>query len=333
MNKDQSDKVISIGYVSSGKLPTGGYHYETFFTQQISDYLIKKGVKVNVLQHRQWRYFHGLQNIMLMFWGWKRSNSAVNIVTGRIGLSAFLRNVFSSRKTIVVLHNFDTHYLNSIYLKIYYNILFNCFRILRPKNICIVTGAKYWVAFFERRLDKGISVFGYPNLFDTYYYQSLKQKKQAKLICLGQFSGKNDSLISELADKLTYKGYSCYFATMNPNEVMQTPTYQILCESKEAYLKRLASAEYCLALTAINEGWNRMAHESILLGTPVIGYAKGGLGDLLQESNSFIVSNIEEAFQVILSNQVKTTSNEFIKRYDTQSSFNWLKPIIAFINN
>jgi hypothetical protein len=33
-----------------------------------------------------------------------------------------------------------------------------------------------------------------------------------------------------------------------------------------------------VCLIKVNEGWNRLAHESILIGTPVFGYGNGGLG-------------------------------------------------------
>jgi hypothetical protein len=36
-----------------------------------------------------------------------------------------------------------------------------------------------------------------------------------------------------------------------------------------------------------------LAHESILIGTPVLGYGNGGLGELLKKSHSIIVQDID----------------------------------------
>jgi glycosyltransferase involved in cell wall biosynthesis len=74
-------------------------------------------------------------------------------------------------------------------------------------------------------------------------------------------------------------------------------------ESPENYLQEMAASLYTLALPLFNEGWNRVAHESILVGTPVIGYPKGGLADLLKQSNSHMAHHKEDVLHIILNPQ------------------------------
>ncbi len=140
-------------------------------------------------------------------------------------------------------------------------------------------------------------------------------------------------MIFELAEQLFKRGYNCYFSTNNPNEAGSFYTYEIIAENRESYLKRMAESAYTIAFTSINEGWNRLAHESILLGTNVIGFNKGGLGDLLIESNFFIVENGDQALEIILAKKSSVTPDSFINRYAYTNASQFLESSVLFVNS
>jgi hypothetical protein len=94
----------------------------------------------------------------------------------------------------------------------------------------------------------------------------------------------------------------------------------------------MAAAQWTLALSNYQEGWNRTAHESILVGTPVIGYANGGLSDLLQLSHSKIVKSPNEAFRLICQNVHDDSSKAtFIEQFHTNKCNQYLQPILQFL--
>jgi glycosyltransferase involved in cell wall biosynthesis len=65
--------------------------------------------------------------------------------------------------------------------------------------------------------------------------------------------------------------------------------------SEGNYLKLLSVADVAAFLPRFNEGWTRAAHEALLCGTPLVGFDRGGLGDLLRGAGQ-IVCESEDAF-------------------------------------
>jgi glycosyltransferase involved in cell wall biosynthesis len=47
------------------------------------------------------------------------------------------------------------------------------------------------------------------------------------------------------------------------------------------------------------EGWNRTAHEAILVGTPVVGSGQGGMLELLEKSNQKVVTNFSDLDEIV----------------------------------
>ncbi len=153
------------------------------------------------------------------------------------------------------------------------------------------------------------------------HYIKNNKKKQ---IHLGQWSFKNHADVFEIAKHLTEQGYYCYFSTNFKDFASKTSTYEVVYFDKfENYLTQMALSEFTLALTGINEGWNRVAHESILVGTPVIAYAKAGLLNLINESKSIAANNIEEVLQAIENKNVQANPS-LLAHYDIKNAADYL---------
>lgn len=54
------------------------------------------------------------------------------------------------------------------------------------------------------------------------------------------------------------------------------------------YVCLLRSAEAVVTMSRFKEGWNRVAHEAMLVGTPVVGSGTGGMGELLRGGGQVI---------------------------------------------
>jgi len=154
------------------------------------------------------------------------------------------------------------------------------------------------------------------------------EKKKKKQIHLGQWSFKNHPDVFEVAKQLTAKGYYCYFSTNFKDFAAKNSNYEVVYfEQFEDYLTQMAASEFTLALTAINEGWNRVAHESILVGTPVIAYAKAGLLDLVNESNSYAAISIADVLKTIENKNVQVNSS-LLANYNIKNSEEYLYQIL-----
>ena len=60
------------------------------------------------------------------------------------------------------------------------------------------------------------------------------------------------------------------------------------------YLRLLSICDVVLAMSTFDEGWNRIAHEAMLLKRPVVGSGRGGLAELLKGGGQVICPEFQE---------------------------------------
>ena len=316
-----------IKYISYGKYETGGYKHELFFAEQLQQFLNQKGEHVSLKIDRKNRFYTNLFAYLKLFLLGLTANTNYNIVVARVALFAVLRNAFTQNKVYIVLHNFDEYDGKSFWLNLYYDALFFVLKNTKNDNISIVTVAPFWVKYFKEKIKHNINVFHFPNFFDGEFYSDFIAVNKKKQIHLGQWSFKNHADVFEIAKQLTEQGYYCYFSTNFKDFATKTSNYEVVYfDQFENYLTQMALSEFTLAITGINEGWNRVAHESILVGTPVIAYAKAGLLNLVNESKSIAASNMEEVLQGIENKNVQANSN-LLAHYDIKNAADYLNKI------
>ncbi|MBC7382281.1 MAG: hypothetical protein H7296_04710 [Bacteroidia bacterium] len=298
----------------------------------LQQYFIERETDTIITVKRKWDFFEStLSHLHLLAWAFKEGNAHINLTVSRLALPIIIRNVFNRNKTIIVWHYFDKNDGKSNALKIYYQLLFFILKLMPAKKVALITVAAFWEKFFCDQ--KGIKPsFLFPNFLDAEYYHYFKCSPKLNTIHLGQYSFKNDPAIFELSKQLMEAGYTCYFSTNNVEEAKTEKYFSIIYfEHFKDYVHKMAQSQYTLALTIINEGWNRVAHESLLSGTHVIGYCNGGLGDLLSGSNSIIVKNCSEVLAHIKNNKKPDINYEFLNKFNKVKAIDYLQPIIQFI--
>jgi hypothetical protein len=324
---------LKVKYISYGKYETGGYKHELFFARQLTQALGTQNEKCELIIERPNRFFETPIAYLKLFLLGLKANANYNVVVARVAVFAMLRNMFTQNKVYIVLHNFDKDDGKSTWLKWYYHLLFFLLKITPNKNVSIVTVAPFWVNYFKNKINHNIQVHLFPNFFENDDYEKIrnlieKTKGKKTQIHLGQWSFKNHSDVFEIAKQLTAKGYSCYFSTNFKDFAKKTTDYEVVYfEQFDDYLLQMAASEFTLALTAINEGWNRVAHESILVGTPVIAYAKAGLLDLVNESKSYAATNITDVVQAIENKNVQANPS-LLAHYDIKNAVDYLNKIL-----
>ena len=318
-------ELMRIHYLSYGIVETGGYRHEKCLYESVCNYWGKHGQIKAHLYRRNKLFQSFFEYLDLMTWAFFKSNADINIVTGRTALSAIFRNWFSNNEVWIVLHNFDPSDQKSNLLTKYYQWLFKLISSANNKRFKVIAVAPYWVDYFKNK--KGINqTYLFPNFFDVKAYEKYRKKEKERTVFLGQYSTKNDPLITALAKSLSEKNYHCYFATLDISEVKSyNGSYEIVYFPTHAFFLEAMSKSTCtLALSGVKEGWNRIAHESLLVNTPVVGFMRGGLGDLLKESKSTIVNSIEEAYNCIEGGVWVLPDQDFFERYDLSNTSNYL---------
>lgn len=319
---------MQIKYISYGILKTGGYRHEKSLFDTCVAYHQSKTNTEAILHRRKKLFTNIFAHLDLLIWSFFKSSGDINIVTARTAISAMLRNRFNKSEVWIVLHNFDPNDGKSKLLKWYYEQMFKMLKNSRHGRFKVLAVSPFWEKYFKE--EKQIKhTYLFPNLFRLSVYDEVATDKKNGWVHLGQFSGKNDPEIIRLAQALSSDGYYCYFSTLDDNAAKtHNGKYEIIkFFNFRDYLEHMARSCCTLALTGINEGWNRVAHESILVGTPVIGFDKGGLGDLLRESNSIIVKDVDEAYTCIRESLWVLPDKSFNEKYSLEKGFQYMEKL------
>lgn len=310
---------MEIRHLSHGSIETGGYRNELFFAQTLQHFIHNSTLKV----FRQRRNFSGLNHLALQWWGFKNGNAEHTVVVVRLAMVVLLRNIFTKNHIYIALHNYDENDNKPTLLALNYFLLFNFIKLFNQR-VVVFTGALFFQKLLEQKTRRKVYLF--PNFFNTEMLAGFKKPFKEKQIHLGQWSDKNSPALFILAQKLTTLGYHCYFSTLNEILVKVEENYEIVFfSSYEGYLKQMAESQYTIAFPAVKEGWNRVAHESILVGTTLLGLNKGGLGELLKESNMVTVNGVDQALEIIVSAKHPTPSESFLRRYDIANAPSFLE--------
>lgn len=338
--------MTDLTYISHGPQVTGGYLHEKHLADNLA-----MALHAPLQEKRQWQYFETPKaHISLLLWAFKNTQSSITLCVSRLAFSCILKNIFSKGKTLVVWHYYDDKDKKSKFLKAYYNLLIRASLLISPNKLAFVAVAPYWKNYFETEF-KLKKVFYFPNLFEPITYSKYKGTEKKKQIHLGQVSFKNSAELFFLAEQLFAKGYDCYFSTNDAKKVYQSKFYKVIYfENHSDYLQQMAASQYTLALPAIAEGWNRIAHESLLVGTQVIGFNKGGLGDLLRGANALLVGtkpinqavlafsekefgnnppppSVVNALFLILNNVNPPINTEFLSQFNSDKTDQYLQEI------
>jgi glycosyltransferase involved in cell wall biosynthesis len=271
--------------------------------------------------------------LSLWRYAFKHAKGNINLTVQRMVFPVLLAGILNGGKTIVVLHHYDKKEQNSWLYHLNIKLLIYLLKLDMDK-LKVVVVADYWKEWLLNKGVKEASIYVVPNLFDNEAYESLKHSIVKKeQIYLGQFGAKQHPLVFEIAKDLKLAGYYCFFTTPFIEGIQLASTFEVKHLTFEAYLKELASSLYAVCLTSFNEGWNRTAHESLMLGTPVVGNDAGGLGQLLKESHQPIVSTKDEVIALILQKQNIHIPDAFLKQYHISQILYYARPLVAYCGN
>lgn len=233
---------------------------------------------------------------------------------------------FGSTRNIAMIHHIDEQAHNGgLKHKWFYSRLFK-----RLKDFdTVVTVSKFWQQYFLDMGCKDVRVIY--NSFEPSDYrfdeQTIDDFKSSKgfatdrpLVYIGNASaGKG---VREVYNALKESNYQLVM-TGGTNRASDIPVTFLSLSALE-YRKLIASCTVVLAMSNMMEGWNRVAHEAMLCGVPVIGSGSGGMRELLEGGNQHIASgyhSLPALMETAINNRSELTRNglayvsQFDKRY------------------
>lgn len=204
----------------------------------------------------------------------------------------------ASRK-ILMWHHYDPDAFagGRIMLGLFYELLFK--RLLRHAGEidCLVVEGTYWRSFFTRFPFRRIEIIY--NAFDLAGYETHRDRVAA---VRHQLNPENRIMIY-VGQLLRYKGVREIHGALGSSD-----RYLLVGSGArdadlpirhfsgtfDEYKHMLAACDVSLSMSKMWEGWNRTAHESLLVGTPVIGNGVGNSGELLEGAGQRIVHGAGE---------------------------------------
>ncbi|MHA1284906.1 MAG: glycosyltransferase [Promethearchaeota archaeon] len=245
---------------------------------------------------------------------------------GDIDIFDYTKSVWSSFRNkasrIIIFHHFDRYVANKPFK---YKIYFNRF-LKSARSATVVTVSEFWKNFLEENGIKNIKIIY--NSFDiSKYIPTLSRIEFLKKFKLPDkpiiYLGKNSK-------KKTKKAYELIKSLEKNNLIITTGKVKefegpiCLDLNFKDYVNLLCHSSVTVLLPDFLEGWSRIAHESILCGTPVIGNGSGGMRELLEMTEQYILTYnhkdliLDKIKNIIISKErVKEEKIEKLRRFNT----------------
>lgn len=199
----------------------------------------------------------------------------------------------SAPKQILVAYHYDTAYCHPL-VKAHHYMTLRSLIGNKDKVAKLVVISKYWRDYFHELGFKNIETIycGFDkNEFavDQSVVESIRAKinpGNRKIVYIGNSQRKKG------ADKAyeALKAREDLLLITSGNRDIELPCLNLELNRKE-YLAFLKLSSVVVTFSQFKEGWNRVAHEAMMMGVPVIGSGFGGMGELLSGGGQKIVTD------------------------------------------
>lgn len=282
---------------------------------------------------KPWRYFEILN---LIFFYIKSSRDKTLVIRN---LETCL---WPSRANAIYLVFHVDWYASGFFSKLIQIWTWTVFRFFTPKDQPVVVISKYWKDFLKKK--------GFTNIhliycaFDSQNYNINDDEVESFL----QSNNLENKKIVYIGNPQFKKGADIAYEALKGTDVelvcsgegdLDIPVRRLKLNFKD-YLCLLKASTVVVTLSRFKEGWNRVAHEALLVGTAVIGSGRGGMGELLESTGQKIidVGNLTELKSLIQSylNEKPTlplSTFDYVRSFDTDRfQKEWIKLIDISLN-
>jgi len=243
------------------------------------------------------------------------------LITNNLFIYGLRLNKFN--KKILILHHINQGCIKSKKINNYIEK-----KILNSLNRfdAIVAVSNYWKKEIKQYTNKPIYVifnsFDIRLIYEVIYNFDVKKFKHKYnlpdskpiIYCGNSTYAKGIDIVSNYID------YNKYFIVTSGAKGLDFGQHHLNLSYSD-YLRLLSISDCSVLLSRMMEGWNRIAHESVLCGTPVIGRPIAGLGELLEVSRQERLEdaiNLNQVIEKVIANKELYTKagKEMLVKYN-----------------
>ena len=236
------------------------------------------------------------------------------------------------KKNVLIIHHIDIKY-SSLIMRLYYNYCLLFIFIFRSRIKKIVVVSKYWKEYLEKKGFNNVEVI-YNSIeiknfdFSDNEINSFKVKYKIDLKKPIIYIG-NLKLLKGFDKVYDLLKNEPYVLVGSGNDSCNLQGVICLNLPYKEYLLLLKSSDVVILMSEFLEGWNRTAHEAILLGKKVIGSGSGGMKELLEKENRLICKDYNNLISLVkkeIEDNDKNLTSKLIHQYDKiYFKHNWFK--------
>lgn len=325
---------LKIAHLQTSSQKSGGNLYESYLSGleeifEVKRVLLMKNTKKNKLL----KLFECFKNLYAFS---KREYLASDISIRGVQGCFFMRQ---EKKNIVIFHHYDPHPNNKL-IGFYQKFLYkNLMRNLRKIDKIVVV-SRYWQEYFEQLGFTTTKIIYNPFEIEKYGQYTISEidafKQRYKLdnkpiVYIGNAQAIKGT--DQVYERL--KSLDIHLVTSGISQI-ELPCMNLKL-SFEEYLMLLQASSVVVLMSQIKEGWNRVAHEAILCGTPVIGSGSGGMQELLEGSGQKICHDWEalELMVVELLNNptIHADALEYARQFSVEYFIDEWKALLIEVNS
>lgn len=216
------------------------------------------------------------------------------------GYPAALSPVSGKVKNVAIIHHLDEGLSQRSFKHTwFYNKLIKKL----PRMDLVITVSKYWETQLINLGCENVKVIY--NSFDLTEFEIteedivlFKEKYNIGSLPLVYIGNANKQKgVYEVYGALKNEGYQLVM-TGAKNEAADLPVKFLSLDRKD-FITLLKISNVAVVMSKLPEGWNRIAHEAMLCGTPVIGSGIGGMKELLQEGSQIMTTDVHTLQQKV----------------------------------
>ena len=196
-------------------------------------------------------------------------------------------------RNVAVFHHYHP-IARSVVLRAYQKATFTGFMRHAEKLDKIVCVSRYWYDFLK---EKGIDEAKLALIYNPFEIERYAPKSEAEIAAFKRRYDLEGKPLVYIGNLQPEKGAAEVYEALRGEAVtlvasgvaqMRLPGVRHMQLGFDEYITLLQAADVSVLMSRLHEGWNRVAHESLLCGTPVIGTGYGGMGELLRHAKQTI---------------------------------------------